>query len=550
MREFTGLTGEQLEVFNRKLVETFKNIYAYNPDYDSLTVNKGNVSLQNYNPNFSTNIISTDSVIIYPEKTTLNDYIYLGPVKFSDYLNKLESRSNIKVKNNDVFIPQVQLTENLQYCGVKGSNYLISSLTYNTPVPFEIEQELEFSASNLTVIKHQDGLNSFIEGTPNKKALYGFLSKYNKMIELDVSNYEINEDGVLTMLDVGVIETGKPINNRVNIQTQSQLGGYNFDYTFTNTKEENTNLKIGLTLNYSSLASCQLYNFYQFRDNIIMAIKINKSYDGFNGGMTITPSLRVISSDSTKYSYKVNLDKAELSLKWVVLNNKLDLNSYTYDKIPLQDQSLETIKQLLQRQGTVTLTGHSSTEINSVYNYIYDVDTLGSMNINNSYISQGWGNEEFDANTTIKFNDYKEINLNYSEGNRQNQDYIILLLSFKVDSIDFSITEESSLKNIEENFIKTTRTKDYSEMIEKNHKYQVKEKYKNACLRGTSITLNDLEYQSNKDGHRLFVKNSLHDYDSDLRNKIYYRNIEDIYDCQPVEVRLVEKVVKVWEAIK
>jgi hypothetical protein len=40
------------------------------------------------------------------------------------------------------------------------------------------------------------------------------------------------------------------------------------------------------------------------------------------------------------------------------------------------------------------------------------------MNINNSYISQGWGNEEFDANTTIKFNDYKEINLNYSEGNR------------------------------------------------------------------------------------------------------------------------------------
>jgi hypothetical protein len=75
-----------------------------------------------------------------------------------------------------------------------------------------------------------------------------------------------------------------------------------------------------------------------------MAIKINKSYDDFNGGMTIIPSLRVISSDSTKYSYKVNLDKAELSLKWVVLNNKLDLNSYTYDKIPLQNQSLETIK--------------------------------------------------------------------------------------------------------------------------------------------------------------------------------------------------------------
>ena len=523
-REFTGFTGEEVTTFNKKMVETFKNVYAYNPDYDSLTVNKGSVTLQDYNPFFTSNLISTNSELKLETVGKLNDYIYFGNTKVSEYLNYLKNRASFEIYNDDnSFIPQLQFTANLEYCGRPNSNYLISSLTYNTLVPTEIEQELEFSSSNLTVIKHENGNNTFIEGVPNKKTLYGYVADINKLVQLDVSNYTIDEDGVLTMLDVGVIETGKPINNSVNIQTQSQLGGYNFDYTFTNTKEENTNLKIGLTLNYSSLASCQLYNFYQFRDNIIMAIKINKSYDGFNGGMTITPSLRVISSDSTKYSYKVNLDKAELSLKWVVLNNKLDLNSYTYDKIPLQDQSLETIKQLLQRQGTVTLTGHSSTETNSVYNYIYDVDTLGSMNINNSYISQGWGNEEFDANTTIKFNDYKEINLNYSEGNRQNQDYIILLLSFKVDSIDFSITEESSLKNIEENFIKTTRTKDYSEMVEKNHKYQVKSKYKDACLRETSITLNDLEYQNNKDGHRLFIRDGLYNYDDNLRGKLYYR---------------------------
>ena len=57
-----------------------------------------------------------------------------------------------------------------------------------------------------------------------------------------------------------------------------------------------------------------------------------------------------------------------------------------------------------------------------------------------------------------------------------------------------SYLEFKEVKNIEENFIKTTRTKDYSEMVEKNHKYQVKSKYKDACLRETSITLNDLEY--------------------------------------------------------
>jgi hypothetical protein len=64
-------------------------------------------------------------------------------------------------------------------------------------------------------------------------------------------------------------------------------------------------------------------------------------------------------------------------------------------------------------------------------------------------------------------------------------------------------------------------------MVEKNHKYQVKEKYKNACLRGTSITLNDLEYNNSKDGHRLFVRNGLHNYDPYLRNQLYYRSIDE-----------------------
>ena len=57
------------------------------------------------------------------------------------------------MSNEEGVLPQISFKENLDYCGTENNNYLISSLTYNTPVPNEIEQELEFSASNITVVK-------------------------------------------------------------------------------------------------------------------------------------------------------------------------------------------------------------------------------------------------------------------------------------------------------------------------------------------------------------------------------------------------------------
>jgi hypothetical protein len=47
--------------------------------------------------------------------------------------------------------------------------------------------------------------------------------------------------------------------------------------------------------------------------------------------------------------------------------------------------------------------------------------------------------------------------------------------------------------------------------------------YKLARIRGSSITLNDLVYEPNKEGHRLFMRNNLHVYDSKYRGKLYYR---------------------------
>jgi hypothetical protein len=43
MRTYEGFTSNEIAIFNKKMLETMKYVYAYNPDYDSLSVNVGNV---------------------------------------------------------------------------------------------------------------------------------------------------------------------------------------------------------------------------------------------------------------------------------------------------------------------------------------------------------------------------------------------------------------------------------------------------------------------------------------------------------------------------
>jgi hypothetical protein len=45
MRKYTGFTGEDIVTFNTKMLKTMSSVYAYNPDYDSLTVKAGNINL-------------------------------------------------------------------------------------------------------------------------------------------------------------------------------------------------------------------------------------------------------------------------------------------------------------------------------------------------------------------------------------------------------------------------------------------------------------------------------------------------------------------------
>jgi hypothetical protein len=195
-RKFTGLTSEQIAIFNQKLLTTMKGVYAYNPNYAMLAVNIGDAIIENKQLQFVSYLISRNASL--SKEIRLNDYIGIGNISFSKYFELLNKYSEISIKESDKFIGQINFTADLTFCGGV-DNYLISQLTYNIPLPLEYQQELLFQQNNKILVKHDNKNSSSLNGKINKKSLYGFYhdENVNKLIELDVSNYHIDHNGEL-----------------------------------------------------------------------------------------------------------------------------------------------------------------------------------------------------------------------------------------------------------------------------------------------------------------------------------------------------------------
>ena len=199
MRQFTGFKGNQVAKFNRLLLNTMKNVYAYNPDYDSISYNIGDIKLQDYIPQFNSNIVSVNAKF---DNDNINEYILLPAgnyyVKFSEYVEDLFKYISKDNKNKLTFKP------NLDFCGEsEEKQYLITSLTYNTPVPEEhINKELDLKNNEFVIIRHHDNKNSNIfSEIPNKNLLYGWKSDKGSLLQLDVSNYKIGWGGDIQLTD-------------------------------------------------------------------------------------------------------------------------------------------------------------------------------------------------------------------------------------------------------------------------------------------------------------------------------------------------------------
>ena len=529
MREYTGFTGSEIETFNRKLLKTMSEVYAYNPDYDSLMVNVGNVHTDDKQVTFNSYLVSTNSTLNLEENQTLNDFIYLGPIKFSDYINYLNAYSvnynNETIKVNDDTnpevgvnikpIPQLQFVAGLDSCGVSDSFSLVTTLTYNTQTPPELGDELSFKASNSVIVKDTEGENTFIEGNINKKTLYGFYN--NKLVQLDVSNYYIDSEGALH-LNTDTASGSKELDISITPENVKDCieGAIYSDYTFESEDGETSEFSVSVTLRLASGANAFLTTGKDYDSNGMIAFKYRTHY-GDTTGITLVPSI-FIKSKNSEYSYTGTVTSVDYEVEGKLLNPlKVTIGPGYGDMYGLSDCNYNTLVDLVSDSSKyVQLGNHQPT-----WNYLLweSADSYLSHSIySNGYLVTD-GNLKGPKPTF-----YMQL-----QGTNSNP---IELYHIRINKIYFTVDRKTSIDLLDDSVIRTTRTSDY--FSTEKHQYKVKGKYddpygKSTRIRGTSLTLNDLVYiGTNVDSHRLYVRNNCYNNDNNPRNIVFYRSTDNI----------------------
>lgn len=490
VRKYTGFTGEEVAIFNQRLLNTMKSVYAYNPDYDVREVNAGQVTLQNYYPKFTSYLINSNSQL--NENINLNDFIYLGNIQFSRYLHNLQFFSTTLA--NKINTADIKFVANLEKCGTEEAPYLINTLVYNTPVPNELALDLEFKDSSKTVVRHSDNTYSYIEGVPNKKTLYGYVNVYNKLLSLDVSNYSIDYDGTLTVSSGQTITVTNNYTSPFNKQskTETTLDGKSLDITF--------DIKPG--------PSCR---FYETTDESSTYFIRNFSFPASFElkGTCSDPSVTV---DINEFTCKIKscvFDSSDAPPNWQFKND--DLFSESKIKNFLEHQLL--INEFFQNLEFKKVV--ESEDITCTKPKI----TVSFKCKNNSGtkdpILDGSGQESIGGNTNLtpSFTFDPEL-ISKREA----------IFQVVISDINYTLTKSNDIKNLKENIIHVQPTTDY---YTHGESYQVKDKFKQAKLCKSSITLNDLQYDPQKTGHRLYMKDSLYQYNAEYVGKIYYRTLND-----------------------
>ena len=521
MRKYKGFTGEQLATFNRKLLETMRNVYAYNPDYNSLSVKLGKVNSESINVTFTSNLVNTKSELNFTSGNTLNNYIYLGPIRFSDYITYLhnysgnteETRILINKPATSEVLPQLQFIPGYEYCGTEEAPYLISTLTYNTENPSELESDLEFNSSDALIVRHHDRSINFLRGIPNKRALYGYLES-KKLVQLDVSNYSIEANGKLTLRTSSADLTQK-FDHSVTLEESKQWqSGYNFNIDYKDADGNLQPLTVNAKLNISGKGQSNIlfYGSDSGYNSFIAAIQRTASYDG----LTIKPTIQIISTQPG-YRYTAKITAITYNIKGKVLNHNLigyypNNNSVTY--YAFRNQDFDILQGVLD--GEYLTLKNSSGNNNAPIN----TQTLWSNGAGKVYVN----NTPDTFGTTYQNDLYLRIP---DTGNTNDWD----LYEISIENIEFSVDRVAVYDELDKDIIPTLKTRNYWKLEANIYKVIG---YTDARILGTSLTLNDLIYEP-EESHRLFVQNdAFSSNDIPYRNVIYYRSLTDksswIYD--------------------
>lgn len=503
IREYVGFSGSQLELFNKRMLKTMSSVYAYNPDYDSLQINVGDIKIEDFQPKFTSTLLSRNAKFDFGD-LSLNDFIYLGTIKISDYLSLLhkysenEEGTRINMYYQDKPDARIEFAPNYLHCGDSENYYLISSLTYNTPIPTDLEDELSFRNNDMVVVKHSDGSNTFIQGTPDKRTLYGF--KDNQLIQLDVSNYSIEPDGSLSF-NTGFSEISE-VTKSLDASIISQIrntSGSTFDTSFTNARGKTDRLSIKVKLETSNAT-------YLSRDGSSLFFgRKHPANSGTYSDFKLTCSIPSVGNSYKEFTYNISLNSFNVHCSGRIL--KSDLFSIgpgnKYNLLNIQPAQL---RKLISGDQSCQLSNESPKDPAINYWKYSDKNSSG----HNIIINYGYPHTQAEEVSTPS---------TFILTASQMDDIEVWQVDLK--SITYTLEQLAFFEYIKDPIVHTTPTKKYASIT--GHKYVVDASYRKARLIGSSITLNDLAYEPNREGHRLFMKKGITSHDPIYRGRLYYR---------------------------
>ena len=486
---FTGLTGEELTKFNKALLNTMKSVYAYNPDYSTMIVCKGSVKVSDLQPIFTSNIISTKASL--KSGITISDYITLQEYKLTTYMDNLGKH----VKTN------LQFGCNLEHCGSSAGGYLVSQITYKLPKPTTISSDFYIDSSNQILIKQSDGdiSQESLSGTINKRALYGFDGV--NLIQLNASNYTIDSEGNLTLLKA-TSRRDELFSNYTLTDTTSVKRQLTLKYTPNENYSNMFNIgELILNLDLSNLLEFG-YDFQVFyKDNYIIIGKQSSST-----GWTIPTTIQCIPVLRDQAGNEMDIIGVQYSISGKNLDQDLKYVRESYNTKALNFEDLITLSQYSYGEYLSNGQLASSWQQHSGYN--------PPIYVNGTPITQGtrynWSNLK--GSTQIELIGGKH---------QQWDDNSTVLI--KIQLKHFTFRYKKSNEDVKNSIINQTEPVVY-QCFGDNH-YKVNSWYQDAQLKGTSICLDDLEYDPYSE-HRLYIKQNIKAPNSSLGLYVNYREVD------------------------
>lgn len=515
--EFIGFTGNQLQEYNKKLIQTMKSVYAYNPDYDYITISQGDITIKDTKCKFTSNLFSKDANLFIKGTndpiTSLNDYICFGQVPISYYLTEMDKFSDIVVKENDQWVKQIDFIPDLTYCGGNGYTAMLTTLTYNIPKPTQLYRELTYDNSNQIMIKKEDGTTKMLDGIPNKYALYGYIEDKNSLVQLDVSNYNIDNDGFLSFTNKRTLTQTWDLSKVINIDD-----GLLLDQNFSDS--------------YKWEVSCKPIN------------KVNDltMKEGKGGVILWCESSEYMPAQAGLQVNKINPDfRKNAKCNWKLKIHAMGINTEYMSKeksegilFNFAEQSYDDLYNFVTGSDNTVLIDTDGNAINVPKGVIYyqtnkeKVVGFGvKIGINSNELTIGALDCILQHPETDPFTSTPQKHSIYSDATSNPVIFLIEYVSIEVqytNNVNYNPnTLVSNYPVVDYGYYDKNNIEDTNIEYEK---YQIKACYKNTLIAQTSITLNDLQYIPNPTGHRLYIKPNLVRYDTSLNNKVYYRYLD------------------------